>query len=60
MVLPSHNPSYRLSLLEKSAYVVEDLTLKLPFDVEYAILRIFLQEIQMQNNLENLRRELME
>jgi hypothetical protein len=49
-----------LAQLEKSAYVVQDLTLKLPFDVEYALLRIFLQEIQMQNNLENLRRELVE
>lgn len=26
-------------------YVVDDMSLKLPFDVEYALLRIFLQEI---------------
>jgi hypothetical protein len=45
MILPSSDPDYRLSMLQKHAYVVEDLTLKLPFDVEYSILRILLQEI---------------
>ena len=54
MVLPAYR-EVRKMINSRDDYVVDDMSLKLPFDVEYALLRIFLQEIQMQNNLENLR-----
>ena len=57
MVLPASR-DVRKMLNQREEYVVDDMSLKLPFDVEYALLRIFLQEIQMQNNLENLRLDL--
>ena len=44
LILPARNPRMRQQALSRDPYILET-GIKLPFDVEYAIVRIILQEI---------------
>ena len=57
LVLPARDAKMRRRILSRPSYVLET-GVKLPFDVEYALVTIMNKEIQLQNNLENLRRDL--
>ena len=46
-----------VNLEKRNPSLIEDST-RLSYEVEYAVVRIVLQEMQLQTNLENLRRDL--